>query len=114
MAARSRTEDQVKAALRAVEEAEASPVEKAEMLMEIAMGLQQKPQAFTDLEAAVQLYRLALDLCPSDLALLSARIRARMGTALMAIPSDSSDGLEQAREAFETALGSLTAEGLDE
>lgn len=114
MAARSRTEDQVKAALRAVEEAEASPAEKAEMLMEIAMGLQQKPQAVADLEAAVRLYRTGLDLCPPDRALLAARMRARMGTALMAIPAEGGDALEQAREAFETALGTLTAEGLDE
>lgn len=118
MAKRSRTEDQVKAALRAVEEAEASAAEKAEMLMEIAMGLQQRPQAVEDLEAALQLYDLALTLCPDDLALLAARIRARRGTALMTLPpagpSDGYEGLEQAREAFELALATLTAEGLDE
>ena len=50
MTARSRTEDQVNAAMRVVEEAEATPEEKAEMLMEVAMGLQQKPQAAEDLE----------------------------------------------------------------
>ena len=114
MAARSRTEDQVKAALRAAEEADATPEEKTEMLMQIAMGLQTKPQAVEDLEAAVGLYRVALDLCPPDQGLFSARIRARLGTALMAMPADGSAGLEQARDAFETALGSLTAEGLDE
>ena len=53
MTARSRTEDQVKAALRVVEEAEATSEEKAEMLMEVAMGLQQKPQAVEDLLAAL-------------------------------------------------------------
>lgn len=114
MAARSRTEDQVKAALRVAEEAEATPEEKTEMLMQIAMGLQTRPQAVEDLEAAVGLYRVALDLCPPDHGLLSARVRARLGTALMALPADDSSGLEQARDAFETALGSLTAEGLNE
>lgn len=114
MAARSRTSDQVKAALRAVEEATASHAEKAEMLMEIAMGLQQKPQAVADLRAAVRLYEMALELCPQDKALLGARIHARMGTALMAIPSDDSAAMERSRGAFETALGTLTAEGLEE
>ena len=114
MVARSRTEDQVKAALRAVEEADASVDEKAEMLMEIAMGLQQKPKAVEDLEAAIHLYETALGLCPPDQALLAARIRARMGTALMTLPSDGGAPLEQARAALETALGSLTAEGSDE
>ena len=114
MAARSRTVDQVKAALRAVEEADASLAEKAEMLMEIAMGLQQKPKAVADLEAAVQLYETALGLCPADLALMAARIRARLGTALMAIPDESAAALGRARAAFETALDALSAEGLDE
>ncbi|MDJ0942225.1 MAG: hypothetical protein QNJ30_02085 [Kiloniellales bacterium] len=114
MAARSRTEDQVKAALRAVEEAEASAQEKAEMLMEIAMGLQTRPRAVEDLEAAVGLYRTALDLCPADLGLLAARIRARLGTALMAIPAEDPGTLEQARDTFQAALEVLDTEGLGE
>ena len=40
MVALSRTEDQLAAALKVVEESDASVIEKAEMLMEIAMGLQ--------------------------------------------------------------------------
>ncbi|GAB5468372.1 MAG: hypothetical protein Kilf2KO_14020 [Rhodospirillales bacterium] len=114
MVARSRTEDQLKAALRAVEEADASPAEKAEMAMEMAMGLQQKPQEVADLEAAVQLYETALEICPRELALLEARIRARMGTALMATPSQDSRPLQRAREAFELALVTLSAEGSGE
>ena len=114
MAARSRTEDQVKAALRAVEEAEASAQDKAEMLMEIAMGLQTRPQAVEDLEAAVQLYRTALELCPADLGLLAARIRARLGTAFMAIPAEDAGPLEQARDSLQAALEVLSAEGLGE
>lgn len=114
MAARSRTEDQVKAALRAVEEAEASARDKAEMLMEIAMGLQAKPRAAADIEAAVRLYRTALELCPAGLGLLAARIRARMGTALMAIPADDAGALERARDAFRGALEALSNGGLGE
>ncbi|SMF30675.1 hypothetical protein SAMN06265365_13737 [Tistlia consotensis] len=114
MAARSRTGDQVRAALRAVEEAEASAAEKAEMLMEIAMGLQQKPRAVEDLEAAVELYGKALEICPDDLPLLAARIRARLGTALLATPAEGPEPIEQARDAFQAALGVLAGEGLDE
>lgn len=111
MGARSRTQDQVKAAMQAVEEASATPVEKAEMLMEIAMGLQQRPRAADDLHAAVELYRTGLELCTPRMALLSARLRARMGTALMATPSDGFATLEEAREAFDAALPMLHAEG---
>jgi tetratricopeptide (TPR) repeat protein len=114
MAVRSRTEEIVKAALRAAEEADATPAEKAEMLMELAMGLQQKPQSVEDLEAAVGLYETALDLCPADLELFEARVRARLATALMAIPSPVSDNTERARESLEAALKVLGAKGADE
>ncbi len=114
MVALSRTEDQVDAALRAIEEAGATPAENSEMLMEIAMGMQQKPQRIDDLHAAVELYSKAIDLCPDDLPLLKARIQARMGTALMATPSDDASLLEDAREAFEAALRVLQQEGSSE
>ena len=114
MAALSRTEDQVKAALRAVIEADATIAEKAEMLMEIAMGLQQKPQSGADLEAAVRLYETALGLLHDRPALLAARIRARLGTALMAIPGGGTEPVDRARAAFESALTTLRAEGLPE
>ncbi len=113
MVARSRTGEHVAAALRMVGEADAAPAEKAEMLMEIAMGLQQKPKAADDLRAAIDLYGSALELCPDGQALLAARIRARMATALMAVPEDGAGSLEAAREALETALATLAAEGLD-
>lgn len=113
MAARSRTQDQVTAALRAVEEAEASLPEKAEMLMEIAMGLQQKPQTPADLKAAVVLYEKAIEICPPGLALLAARVRARLATALMALP-DEAAALQRARTELEQSLATLSAEGADE
>ena len=112
--ARSIAQDQVDAALRAVEAFGAPDSEKAEMLMEIAMGLQQKPKARHDIEASVKLYRLGLDLCATREALLAARIRARMATALMALPSGDAATLGEARAALEHALGTLTAEGSDE
>ena len=110
----NRTREQVKAAMRAVEEASSSPAEKAEMLMEIAMGLQHKPQTAADLTAAADLYRVGLDLCPGDLRLLRGRIRARLGTALMAVPSEDAGSMLAARKALEEALTDLTAEGLPE
>ena len=55
MVARSRTEDEVNAALKVVDESGATAGEKAEMLMEIAMGLQQKPKTPDDLRASIEL-----------------------------------------------------------
>ena len=113
MVALSRTDDQVKAALQMVDQSDASPAEKAEMLMEIALGLQQKPKSKEDLEAALCLYRTAIEQCPQASTLLSARIRARMATAQMAMPSDDSAYLEAARRSLDMALESLSVEGLD-
>lgn len=114
MEALSRTESQVAAAMAAVAEASAAPGEKAEMLMEIAMGLQTKPKSVEDLDAAVRLYRAGLDICPADMPALGARLRARMGTALMATLSRDASPLLAAREAFETALPVLQREGAAE
>lgn len=114
MTVTSRTPDQVKAALRMVDEAEGSAAEKAEMLMEMAMSMQQKPREARDIEAAVQLYETALALSLDTSPLLAARIRARMATALMSIPGDDAAPLERARDELETALLTLTGEGSDE
>lgn len=114
MTVTSRTPDQVKAALRMVDEAEGSAAEKAEMLMEMAMSMQQKPREARDIEAAVQLYETALALSPDTSPLLAARIRARMATALMSLPGDDAAPLERARDELEAALLTLTGEGSDE
>lgn len=114
MAAQSRTEDEVNAALKMVSDSVARPDEKAEMLMEIAMGLQQKPKSPSDLHAAVALYRESLQQAQGEGALLQARIRARMATALMATPSEDAALLEDARTELEAALVTLAAEGLAE
>lgn len=114
MVGQSRSAAQLSAALKAVESEDASALEKAEMLMEIAMGLQQKPKDISDLDAAVTLYRKALEIVADASPLLSARIKARMGTALMAIPSDSAEPLDHARSAFEDALQTFNAEGARE
>jgi tetratricopeptide (TPR) repeat protein len=114
MVAGSRVADEVRAALDMVAQSDAPAAEKAEMLMEIAMGVQQKPKAAEDLRAAADLYARALAICPETEALLSARIRARRATALMATPAGDTQLLEEARAELETALATLTTEGTDE
>lgn len=99
-----RVDDEVRAALEAADDAGASPVERAEMLMEIAMGLQQRPKNPAQIAAAISLYDRALALCPEDQRLLSARITARKGTALLVLPEEGTGALQRARAAFEAAI----------
>ena len=106
--------DEVRAALTAADDESASASERAEMLMEIAMGLQQRPKSPEQLRSAVRLYDRALAICPEDARLLWARISARKGTALQAIPEQGTAALEHAREAFEAALPVLTEFGRPE
>ena len=99
-----RVEAELQAALKAADDDAATPVERAEMLMEIAMGLQLRPKAPDQLIAAIALYQRALDLCPQDQRLLRGRIWARKGTALQALPGEGHESLDAAREAHEGAL----------
>src|SRR5271154_3224751 len=92
-----RLEDEVRAALAAAGAEDASPIERAEMLMEIAIGLQQRPKSPAHLDAAVDLYARALSLCPPAETLLAARIGARRATALQALPQGGVPALEEAR-----------------
>jgi tetratricopeptide (TPR) repeat protein len=105
---------QFEAALLAVESDSAAPAEKAEMLMEIAMGLQTRPRTAEPLEHAVFLYRRALEICPSDAPLLRARITTRLGTALQALPAGGNASLKDARDCYETALRTLKDGGKPE
>jgi len=105
--ANDRVADQVRAALAAADDESAGPSERAEMLMEMAMGLQQRPKTPDQLHSAVELYDRALEVCPEDERLLRARITARKGTALQAIPEPGTTFLEQARAAFEQAIPTL-------
>jgi tetratricopeptide (TPR) repeat protein len=111
-------EEQVRAALAAAEAEAARPEERAEMLMEIAVGLQVKPKSAGEIRAAVELYDRALEICPSSHLLLAARIAARKATALQAIPEDGTVSLELARDALQGAVPAMrehaTAEELAE
>jgi tetratricopeptide (TPR) repeat protein len=107
-------EEQVRTALAAADERTARPEERAEMLMEIAVGLQIKPKSVDEIHAAIELYDRALAICPSSHALLTARIRARKATALQAIPEEGTASLELARDALEAAIPSMRQHGLAE
>jgi tetratricopeptide (TPR) repeat protein len=109
--AQSLAASQFAAALQAVEADSGSPEQKAEMLMEIAMGLQQRPRSIEALEHAERLYRKALVLCPAEAPLLRARITIRLGTLLQALPEGGDDALQEARDHYETALVTLSQDG---
>jgi len=79
---------QVETALAAADDDTATPLERAQMLMEIAMGLQLRPKTPDHLRAAIELYDKALGLCPPEQAALRA-----------------------ARAAFEEARGTIAAAG---
>lgn len=105
---------QFKAAIQAAESAVGTPEEKAEMLMEIAMGMQMRPKTPDQLQYAVALYERALDLCPAEAVLFRARLRARMGTALQALPDGGVDALHRARACYEEAIPVLKEKGRPE
>jgi len=109
-----RVQEEMRAALAAAADASATAAERAEMLMEIAMGLQRRPKSADQLHSAVELYQTALTLCPEDDGLLIARITARLGTALQAIPEQGTAQLERARAAFEAAIPVLKELGRPE
>jgi tetratricopeptide (TPR) repeat protein len=108
------SDNQFQAAMAAAEDDSASPAERAEMLMEIATGLQIRPKGPAQLRSAVELCDKALDLCPAGEKLLYARIVARKATALQAIPGEDPAPLEAAHAAFRQALPILSELGAPE
>jgi tetratricopeptide (TPR) repeat protein len=101
-------------ALAAIESESISANEKVDLLIQIAVGLQQKPKSPQQLYNAVTLYDKALALCPEQDTLLQARTHARKGTALQAIPEASTEYLFKAQAEFETALPVLSQAGTAE
>jgi len=110
----SMADAEVQAALNVAEDPAAPPEERAEMLMEIARGLQIKPRSARQLHDAVDLYRRALTLVPPGFALLTARIRAREGTAHQGLPDGGVEALLAAQDCYEQARADLAAHGLPE
>lgn len=109
-----RAEDLVRNALAAADSEAATPDERADMLVEIAIGLQQRPKAPEQIQAAIQLYDRALELCNPDNNLTRGRIVARKATALQILPGEGTDCLEQAREHLESALSMMKDRGSPE
>ena len=105
---------QFDAALQAVDSDAASPEEKTEMLMEIAMGMQIRPKTSQQLHQAVDLYERALATCPAEAPLLRSRVQARMGTALQALPDAGVSALHRAQACYEDALPVLKEKGKPE
>ncbi len=112
--ASGRAEEHVRAALAAIESDQATVLEKVEMLMEIAMGLQTRPKTPDEILAAIKLYEEALSLCPADAYVLRARLGARLGTALQIMPGEDAVHLERAHDEFETARAVLRDHGTPE
>lgn len=107
-------DEQVRAALAAAQSDTASAEERAEMLMEMAIGLQMKPKTADDLRAAVSLYDRAIEICPPTHALLKARMQARKATALQAIPESGTASLDLARETLQGAMPVIREHGEQE
>lgn len=98
------TQHLVNVALATAMEGAIDATDRAEMLMEIAIGLQVRPESEDQLLQAIALYEQAMQLAHQDQSsLLEARIRARMGTALMALPSAESATIERAVACFEAS-----------
>lgn len=104
MTGSSRATVEAEAARQAVLDVDASETEKAEMLMEIAMGLQQKPKSPNDLIEAISLYEASIELCPADARLLEARVQSRLATAQMILPAEDYSPLEAAKQSIEGSL----------
>jgi tetratricopeptide (TPR) repeat protein len=103
----SRADHEFWQALAAVEAGEQGPIEKVEMLVEMALGLQQKPKSPMQLQQAVGLYDRAIEICPEPERLLAARLHAGRASALRAIPGPGLEHLQHARAALERAIPSL-------
>ncbi len=106
-----RLPDELRASLAVARDPTSPAVERAEMLVEMAMGLQQRPRTPEYLTGAVELYDEALALCPADDALFAARITARQATALQAVPEPGTQSLERAQAAYERAIPVLQNQG---
>lgn len=109
-----RFQDQVRAALAAAKDETATPQDRAEMLTEIAIGLQQRPKSQDQLFAALALYDEALAIAPEAETLLRARITARRATALQSVAEAGTASLEAARAGYDQAIPIFRALGTAE
>jgi tetratricopeptide (TPR) repeat protein len=106
----SRADHEYAQAIAAIDAA-ATPLEKIDMLVEMALELQQKPKTVVELERAVELYDRALELSAGSDPLLSARVRVHKASALRALPGPGTQSLLLARAELESALEVLASQG---
>lgn len=104
----------MRAALAAAKDETATPQDRAEMLTEIAMGLQQRPKSQNQLHGAIALYDEALNIVPESESLLRARILARKATALQTIAEEGTASLEAARKTYYDVIPVFKARGTPE
>ena len=107
-------DEQMRSALQAADDPGAPPAERAEMLMEIARGLQIKPRSAQHLHDAINLCRRALALVPENNALLVARICAREGAGHQALPDGGAEALYSAAECYQRARPEIEVGGSPE
>ncbi|MEY2334671.1 hypothetical protein GL267_004910 [Acidithiobacillus ferrianus] len=106
----SLAEKEYQAALRTARDDAIPAGERAEMLMEIALGLQRRQRRPEDLAQVNRLYKEGLQICPGGDALLRARLLAGQATALLATPGDTRV-LEEAVDCLRSARPVLQALG---
>lgn len=104
----------VRIAIETLDAETATPVEKVEMLLEMARRLQQKPADEHPLHQAVVLYDHALPLCGDSLPLLKARSQVGKATALRSLPEEGPERLLEAQALYVAALPTLTQYGSPE
>ncbi|MBE7382350.1 MAG: hypothetical protein F6J95_013190 [Leptolyngbya sp. SIO1E4] len=108
------TDTAVKVAIAALDSEAATPIEKIEMLLEMATRLQHKPQDEHPLIQAIVLYDHALEVGGETYPLLKARALAGKATALRSLPEEGPDRLLEAKTLYEAALPLLTQHGAPE
>ncbi len=104
-------ESQCRAALQAVERADASPQDKLQMLLQLAQGLERAARGPAEYALAGRLYDQAMNWCRRPLD--QARVEVARAAAMSLNPAADLADLEQARDQLEAALPGL-AEGSEE
>ncbi|MEO1144601.1 MAG: hypothetical protein AAFY26_03255 [Cyanobacteria bacterium J06638_22] len=110
----SLTDAAVKVAIEALDSENATPIEKIEMLLEMATRLQHKPSSGHPLNQAILLYDHAMEQCDNAYPLLKARALAGKATVLRSLPEEGPNRLLEAKELYEAALPVLTQHGSPE
>ena len=100
----SMSDSLVETAMGMIESESATIVEKIEMLIELGMGFQQKPDNHQSLHYAVELYRRAIEECGKEYPLLNVRAKVGMATALRSLASEGPDLLLEAKDTYIAAI----------